>query len=302
MDFNNTNERRYALKVYHRAADKPECPACGHKHRFSEYIDLRTGKPVGPGCGKCDRENHCSYRVTPAEYFRQHPEAKYGYLSQATPVFRPEHKPRLYLPENAMSRYATSYMASNFGRWLASIAPSKEALEKAAQMYRLSATSTQAIIFWYIDHNCRPCQGKIMWYKPDGHRNGIVYNVSSDLAKQGLMPEGAEMQRTLFGAHLLKERPDAMVYIVESEKTAVVMSMLQPEYIWLATGGCSMLNTYVVRPLFGRRVVLVPDSGCLEKWRKVMQQTESIRYSFVEDLEKYPANTDLLDVLFAEEQ
>lgn len=300
MTYNNNDERRYALKVYHRAADKPTCPACGKKHRFSEYIDLRTGKPVGPGCGKCDRENHCRYRVTPSEYLRQHPEAKYGYLSQATPVFRPEPKPRLYLPDDAMSRYATPYTESTFGRWLATKAPGREALERTVEMYRLTATPTHGIIFWYIDHNGRLCQGKMMWYKPDGHRNGVVYNVSSDMAKQGLMPEEAEMQRSLFGAHLLKERPDAVVYIVESEKTAVVMSMLQPEHIWLATGGCSMLNTYVVRPLFNRRVVLVPDSGCLDKWRKVMQQTGSIRYSFVEDLEKYPANTDLLDILFAE--
>ena len=42
----NNIERRYALKSYHRAADKPDCPSCGHKHRFSEYIDQKTGKPV----------------------------------------------------------------------------------------------------------------------------------------------------------------------------------------------------------------------------------------------------------------
>lgn len=297
----NTKERRYALKVYHRTADKPACPSCGKPHRFSEYIDLRTGKPVGPGCGKCDRENHCRYRVTPSEYFRQHPEAKYGYLTQATPVFRPEPSPRLYLPEDALARYATPYSQSNFGRWLVSKAPSPEALLRTVQMYRLSATQTGGIIFWYIDHTGRLCQGKMMWYKPNGHRNGIVSNVSSDMAKSGLMPKDAEMQRCLFGAHLLAERPDAMVYIVESEKTALVMSMLQPEHIWLATGGSSMLNTYVVRPLFNRKVVLVPDSGCLSKWQKVMQQTQSIHYTFVEDLEKYPANTDLLDLLYPDE-
>ena len=49
---------------------------------------------------------------------------------------------------------------------------------------------------------------------------------------------------------------------------------------------------------FNRRVVIIPDSGCLDKWRKVMQQTKSIQYSFYEELEKHPANSDLLDVLF----
>ena len=294
----NNTERRYALKTYHHAADKPDCPSCGHKHRFSEYIDNKTGKPVGPGCGKCDRENHCGYRVTPYEYFKQHPEAKYGYLTQATPVFRKEHKPLLYLPDNVFDEYPTPYTESVLAHWLMTKAPSKEMLDKVANDYRLSATLTHGTIFWYIDHIGKVCQGKMMWYKPNGHRNGIVSTISHDMAKKGKMPEGAEMQRCLFGAHLLKQRPEDVVYLVESEKTAIVMAMLRPQYVWLATGGCSNLNTYVVRPLFERRVVIIPDSGCLDKWRKVMQQTKSIKYSFYEELEKYPANTDLLDVLY----
>ena len=32
--------------------------------------------------------------------------------------------------------------------------------------------------------------------------------------------------------------------------------------------------------------------------RKVMQKTKSIKYSFYEEMEKYPANTDLLDILY----
>ena len=121
----NNSERRYALKSYHHAADKPDCPNCGHKHRFSEYIDLKTGKPVGPGVGKCDCENHCGYRVTPYEYFKQHPEAKYGYLTQATPVFRKEHNPLLFLPDNVFDEYPTPYTESVLAHWLMTKAPSK---------------------------------------------------------------------------------------------------------------------------------------------------------------------------------
>ena len=212
----NNIERRYALKSYHRAADKPDCPSCGHKHRFSEYIDQKTGKPVGPGVGKCDRINHCGYRVTPYEYFKQHPEAKYGYHSQATPMFRKEHKPLLYLPDNVFDEYPTPYTESVLGRWLMTKAPSKEMLDKVANDYRLNATLTHGTIFWYIDHNGKVCQGKMMWYKPNGHRNGIVSSISSDMAKKGKMPEGAAMQRCLFGAHLLSDRPDDVVHSVET--------------------------------------------------------------------------------------
>jgi len=174
-------------------------------------------------------------------------------------------------------------------------------LERTSEMYRLTATTTKAIIFWYINQNGLFCQGKIMWYNLNGHRNGYVYNVSSDLAKKNVLPSNPQMQHCLFGEHLLKEHPEAVVFLVESEKTAIMMSMLQPEYIWLATGGCSMLNPCIVKPLTGRRVVVVPDSGCLAKWQKIMEQTHGIDYSFYEMLESYPANTDLLDVLFPNE-
>ena len=48
--------------------------------------------------------------------------------------------------------------------------------------------------------------------------------------------------------------------IVESEKTAVIMSEVKPEYIWLATGGKTELNVARLKPLAGRRVILFPDT------------------------------------------
>ncbi|MGN1174417.1 MAG: DUF6371 domain-containing protein [Roseburia sp.] len=186
------------------------------------------------------------------------------------------------------------------GRWLEKVAPSAEALAKATEEYRLTATTTQGTIFWYIDEKGLFCQGKMMWYQPDGHRKRIVSTISSDLAKQGKFPENAQMQRCLFGAHLLGKYPEKVVALVEGEKTAVVMSMLKPNFVWLATGGCENLNKDVALPLVGRRVLIIPDSGCLEKWKKKMSATKGINYSFYEELEAYPPNTDILDVLIPE--
>ena len=50
------------------------------------------------------------------------------------------------------------------------------------------------------------------------------------------------------------------ICVVESEKTAVIMSEAKPEYIWLATGGKTELNVAKLRPLAGRKVILFPDT------------------------------------------
>ena len=294
------NDFIFSLKKYHHSIDKLTCPSCGHKHRFSPYIDNATGEILDPECGRCDRINSCGYHLTPREFFHQHPEMRDTKCKVAEYVRHETPKPRLYLPDNVINLYSTPHSQSRLGRWLEKVAPSAEALEMATQDYCLTATTTQGTIFWYRDEKGRFCQGKMMWYKENGHRNGFVSTISSDMAKRGKFPENAQMQRCLFGTHLLGKYQDKAVALVEGEKTAVVMSMLKPNFVWLATGGCGNLNKEVTLPLIGRRVVVIPDSGCLEKWKKDMAETNGINYSFYEELEAYPPNTDILDILIAE--
>ncbi len=57
--------------------------------------------------------------------------------------------------------------------------------------------------------------------------------------------------------------------LVESEKTAVVMSHFIPDYIWLATGGKNgCFNSEVMQVLKGREVTLIPDLGATEQWKE----------------------------------
>ena len=50
------------------------------------------------------------------------------------------------------------------------------------------------------------------------------------------------------------------VAVVESEKTAVIMSEVRPDCIWMATGGKTELTVAKLKPLQGRRVILFPDT------------------------------------------
>ena len=54
--------------------------------------------------------------------------------------------------------------------------------------------------------------------------------------------------------------------IVESEKTACLMSYFNPSFVWLACGGSNGLNERKLRILQGRKVVLFPDHSKYEDW------------------------------------
>ena len=81
----------------------------------------------------------------------------------------------------------------------------------------------------------------------------------------------------LFGEHLLREKPTATVGLVESEKTALVMTHFMPDLLWLATGGKDgCFNENAVQVLKGRTVILIPDLGGWEKWQKKSQMLKPI--------------------------
>ena len=64
----------------------------------------------------------------------------------------------------------------------------------------------------------------------------------------------------LFGQHLLHDAaPETPVAIVESEKSALIMSMAMPDYLWMACGSLNNFNEHFLKPLRGRMIVGFPD-------------------------------------------
>ena len=143
----------------------------------------------------------------------------------------------------------------------------EEQMQRAAQRYRLGASRDGGVIFWQIDEFDQLRDGKIMHYRPDCHRDHDRKPTWTAylLRKHGQLPKDWNTDHCLFGLHLLMEdgrcmRADVKVAVVEAEKTAVIMSEVKPEYVWLATGGKTELNVAKLRPLEGRRIILFPDT------------------------------------------
>lgn len=163
----------------------------------------------------------------------------------------------------------------------------------AAEIYRLGATKDGGVIFWYIDQNQQPLEGKIMWYLNDCHRDHHhdPSTISSRLIAHGKLPKEWTASKCFFGLHQLSLRHDndndddnQIIAIVESEKTAIICSELIPslseqKVIWLATGGKSNLSVQALQPIIGKRVILFPDTDttgkCYRDWIEIAKQANS---------------------------
>src|SRR5690606_2167301 len=92
-----------------------------------------------------------------------------------------------------------------------------------------------------------------------------------------------------FGEHLLQTDHAKNVGLVESEKTAIIASLIFPELIWLASGGKEGLSPYKFESLRNRNVFLFPDltkpgdpKNCFEFWVKEIKAINGIITGFFE--------------------
>ena len=137
----------------------------------------------------------------------------------------------------------------------------EEQMLRAAERYRLGKSRDGGVIFWQIDEEGRTRDGKIMYYREDCHRDKSRHpswasaRLKAYYGYDGDLP----VERCLFGLHLLGVVGGA-VCVVEAEKTAVIMSEVYPQYVWMAAGGLSALSAEKLRPLRDHKVVLFPDT------------------------------------------
>ena len=137
----------------------------------------------------------------------------------------------------------------------------EEQMQRAAERYRLGRSRDGGVIFWQIDDQGRTRDGKIMYYREDCHRDKSRHPSWASARLKAYYGYDGELpiDRCLFGLHLLGVVGGA-VCVVEAEKTAVIMSEVYPQYVWMAAGGLSALSAEKLRPLRDHKVVLFPDT------------------------------------------
>ena len=137
-------------------------------------------------------------------------------------------------------------------------------MHHAADRYYLGKTRSGSAIFWMIDEKLYPWEARIV--RPDSSETWM----STLLKAREPLIEWWEPLHCLFGLHLLtnpvrnsvnpRYRNSALlpVSIVESEQSAVILSELFPESIWMAYVNEMFLDMDLFAPLEGRKVIIYP--------------------------------------------
>lgn len=150
---------------------------------------------------------------------------------------------------------------------------SKSDLERLQCRYFIGSTRNGSIIYWQIDFSGNVRTGKIMQYDAaTGHRVKDGYSVDwvhSKLQRMDKLGNDFILSQCLFGEHQLhSDNINNVVAIVESEKSALLGSLVYPDYTWLATGGKCNLSPYKTSALVNRTVILFPDVDAYDEWKE----------------------------------
>lgn len=125
---------------------------------------------------------------------------------------------------------------------------SVEDMHQACDRYYLGKTKTGTPIYWMIDDMNTPLDAHI----------GTSW-ISQLLKQRERLIANWQVQHCLFGLHLLAHA-ESPISIVESESSAIVLSALFPETIWLAYATTSHLVPDLFAPLEGHIVTIYPNT------------------------------------------
>lgn len=287
---------RFILQPYKGVATRHTCPACHRKRCFSRYIDTEGEITFPEDVGRCDREQSCGYHRSPKDYFSLNPQDKPRHSDWPAPsanrAVQTEHpKPTSFIAAETVAQTLHGYDCNNLYLFLRSKFGTDDAM-RLMNEYRVGTSRhwPGACVFWQTDIDGRTRTGKVMLYDADnGKRVKYPFNHVS-WAHSLLKIPGFNLRQCFFGEHLLPMNRGKPVAIVESEKTALVAAWYLPQYVWLATGGKNgCLNHDALRVLRGKQVVLYPDLGATDEWRKKLPMLRQLGieadiFSFMDDV------------------
>lgn len=272
-----------------KSSKKFVCPSCGKKS-FVKYINIEDNSYLEDKFGRCDRESSCKFQQNPKQN---------GVISEfAKPIITKEAST---LQSDLIAKCGRNFRQNNFIQFLKPYFSEAE-IKSVILKYMLGTSShwEGSTVFWQVNSLNKIMTGKVMLFDvKTGKRIKTPFNhitwVHSILKLNDYV-----LKQCLFGLHLINESTKKQIAIVESEKTAFIMSLFLPNYIWMATGSKSNFKKEMLLPLKSYTILAYPDKSEFNDWNKTTLelQKEGFKIScsrFIED-KNVPDGTDLADI------
>ena len=278
------------------SSKKFNCPWCGKK-RFVRYMDNETKNYLSDEFGRCDRESSCGYHLPPTS----NPT-----LVDST-VIKPL-QPISTIDSKFVSASETKYEENHLFQYLTQHFKEEEILQ-CFKKYRVGTSKywKGATVFWQIDHNNKVRSGKIMLINPRTGKRVKEPFPHINWVHKVLGLKDYNLKQCLFGEHLVAKPLQQIatkptIAIVESEKTAITMSLFIKNTLWVATGSKQNLKHELLQSLKNYNIILFPDCGEYEDWnKKALELTKmgyTIKCSKLLESCNYTKGTDLADIYF----
>ncbi|WP_396167714.1 DUF6371 domain-containing protein [Flavobacterium sp.] len=254
---------RYSLD---KSSKKHFCPNC-KKKTFVKYFDQVTNEYLENSFGRCDRESNCKYHKRPKEN---------NYTIDLPIEIK---KSKSTINKNEIAKHGGNFKNNNFIQFLKNHFSNEEI--RSIILKYLIGTSTHwdgSTIFWQINNQEEIVTGKVMLFDINlGKRIKKPYSHINWMHKI-LKLKDYELQQCLFGLHLISTYTGDTIAIVESEKTAVIMSMIVPEHLWLATGSKNNFKKELLYPIKNYKILVFPDKSEFEDWNKRTSELNQIGF------------------------
>jgi hypothetical protein len=253
------------------------CFGCGSKGDVIEYIRQRQN------INALQAADQLAQRYCPAEYIRYRSDKPSDHsckdLQPAPPPQPRKTTPQqpFYLEQRWIEQGKQLIEQTTFYKFLIRYFPADD-VRQVLSAYNVggSAKYRGAVLFPYIAAGGQIIDAKIMsineisgsrkdatplrsWTDRDG-----LHDLRCTFALAEMHQSDSRGRWCLFGEHLLQQRPDADLCIVESEKTVIVAAIAYPQYIWLAVGGKSNLTADRLQAAAGRNITIFPDADGYE--------------------------------------
>lgn len=265
------------------------CPNC-NKRRFVRYVEVETNQYLDRSLGRCDRESSCGYFKKP----------EHSAIILKKNDFQNENiKTVSFHNFNLVEQSLKQYKKNNFYIYLTTIF-SLDKIDEVFFKYKVGTTKTWdgATVFWQIDENNKIRAGKILLFNKDTCKRIKEPFSHISWAHKKLKLDNFELKQCLFGLHL--NTSSKTIALVESEKTAIIMSLFLPEYVWMATGSKQNFKKDMILPLKSNKIIAFPDKTEYTDWQIKANDLNKLGFDIkVSDyIEKhdFEPGTDLADI------